>query len=151
MATITGNVFDLASAPFPAALPVLEVRAQKVSVGNGAVHATRRLKVTPNAEGTFSFTMIGTETVTPNPAPILTITWLDPETGAGTGFDQLEFPLNIPAGNGTYSIDEVLAVPVRAGSIVYGLGPPPAHLTNVIYIDISGTNPVFYGPTSGGI
>lgn len=151
MATVTGNVFDLASAPFPTAVPVVEIQASKVSVGVAAIHTTRKITVSPDSAGAFWFQMVGTGTVSPYPEPILTIKWLDPDSSAGTGSDQLSYPLHIPAGNGTYTIDQVIEVPVQAGGIVYGMGAPPDYLSNVIYIDISGIYPVFYAPTSGGI
>lgn len=150
MATVIGNVFDLSAAPFPAAVPVLEIMPSVLSIGGGTVYPRRKVTVTVSAAGEFSFTMVGTDTVTPDPEPVLVVKWLDPADSAGTGYDEFRY-LHVPAGSGTYTIDQVLDAPVQAGSIVYGMGAPPDYLSNVIYIDISGTVPVLYGPTNGGI
>ncbi|QNA93273.1 MULTISPECIES: hypothetical protein [unclassified Microbacterium] len=146
MSTITGLLTDAGLSPFQGRFPRLKFRPVNATTADAHVVTREPVDAVINdGTGEFSVTVVSSDETTPPTRYTVTADW-----DSGRELDVIQ-GLYVPAGNWNLS-DLILATaPPSVGMVMYGFGPPPPGLTNVLYVDISGSKPVLYAPENGGI
>lgn len=149
---ITGFLTDVGIKPLSGRFPRLFLRLEQPSTFGANLLVTDKYEAAiTDATGVFAFRgVVGSDEMLPERTYTLTADW-----DAGQELDVLS-GLIVPSTGG--AISDLIAATARArpGTVMYGYGPPPDHLTNILYVDISGANPislgnpVLYGPSNGG-
>lgn len=144
---VTGYLTDVGVNPLTGRFPRLLLRLDSASTmgANVLVRAPYEANII-DGTGAFTFSnVVGTDEMLPASTYTLRVDW-----DAGQQLDVIT-GLRIPAEGGTISDIIAATATAQPGTVMYGFGPPPPTLTNVLYIDISGENPVLYAPSNGGI
>lgn len=94
-ATYTGDLTDFAEAPFPTAVPKLTVYPKKDGFGAKGLLSTRRIPITVNANGSFSFQLVPSAQTLPPQSYILRCEWV----GSDFGYSEWEFTAAVGGGN----------------------------------------------------
>lgn len=147
MASITGFLSDAGLAPFSGRFPELQLIPDRPATTDAHVILTARVSAVVNdTTGAFTFSEVVASDVTiPAVKYTLRATW-----DAGQELDVIT-GLTVPTGDWYFTDLIVASTLANPGTVMYGFGPPPASLSGVLYVDISGTNPVLYAPSNGGI
>lgn len=146
MAAVTGLLTDLALDPLSGRFPRLFFRTDKPATTGPNLIVTARVEATVNAAtGAFSVDVVPTDALVPATTYTITADW-----DAGQELDVLT-GLRVPSAGGTILDLIVESGRATGGLVMYGYGPPPPTLSNVLYVDVSGVNPTLYGPSTGGI
>lgn len=144
---VTGVLSDVGLNPLTGRFPRLFLRLDQPSTYYSNVLVTDKYEANiTDSTGAFIFTsVVGTDEMLPASTYTLTADW-----DAGMQLDVIT-GLRVPATGG--NIADLIIATGRAnpGTVMFGYGPPPESLTNVLYIDISGADPVLYAPSNGGI
>jgi len=145
LVTVTGNVWDHSRDPIPAeSEPELWFRPAASTIA-GSLLAGIESQATLNvATGAFEVELESAPGIQYTPV----LRWL---VNPGSELERraygyTEFPAFNPGAGGDIG---TLPPYVTVNGIVAGYGPPPAELTDVFYLDISGPKPVLYGPEGG--
>ena len=143
LVSITGNAWDHGRRVVPAVWkPRLWVRPVGDRVAAGLMVGSSVQATLDPVSGAFSVEVEGGLDY------VMWMDWLipgmelEPPSDRARGF--AEWPRFNAASGGS-----VESLPTRGVSwrgVVFGYGPPDASYVNVIYVDISGVNPVIYGP-----
>lgn len=144
---ITGFVSDVGLKPLAGRALRLFLKLDKPStLGPNLLLRDRYEAVITDATGAFVFSnVVGSDEMLPPSTYTLVAKWdgyLEQDVITG---------LRVPASGGEISDLISAAGAASPGTVMYGFGPPPDDLTNVLYIDISGSDPVLYAPSDGGI
>lgn len=143
---VTGYLTDVGVKPLSGRFPRLFLRLDNVSTMGPNVLVRDPYEATiTDATGAFTFSgVVGSDEMLPSSTYTLTADW-----DAGQRLDVLS-GLRVPSTGG--NISDIIAATGAAqpGTVMYGYGPPPDNLSNVLYVDISGGNPVLYAPNNGG-
>lgn len=144
---VTGFLTDVGVNPLSGRFPRLFLRLARPSTfGANVLVRDKYEAIITDSTGAFVFEgVVGSDEMLPESTYTLTADW-----DAGQGFDVIS-GLRVPSTGGNISDLVAASGPSNAGTVMYGFGPPPAALSGVLYIDISGENPVLYGPSNGGI
>lgn len=145
LVTVTGNVWDHSQAPIPAdQQPRLWFRPDKSRIGKGLqADVETRANLTAGS-GAFTVQLESLPNISYTPVlDYLVESGGLPENRA-RGY--IEFPPFYPGNGGDIS---TLTSFVGVNGLMFGFGKPPAHLANVVYLDISGPNIRIYGPKGG--
>lgn len=148
--TYTGRLTDFKRAAIPSgASPQLYVRPVQPGYGALGLLSDRRIPVTLASDGSFSVHLEASSSVRPEARYEIICEWLD-ATGIPQGFSRWAV-FRAPAGGG--NIADLVDLPIPSvGGILYGYGKPPASIpSNCIYLDISGSKPVIYGPKGANV
>lgn len=145
LVTITGNVWDHSRDPIPEAQqPRLWFRPNRSRVGAGLQAGVETQATLTASTGAFTVELESFPDTTYTPVLDYLISGsTDPDVRA-RGY--IEFPPIFPGTGGDISS---LGAFVGVNGIIFGFGPPPAHLSAVVYMDITGPNIRIYGPTGG--
>lgn len=143
---VTGYLTDVGVKPLSGRFPRLMLRLDRPSTMGPNVLVTEPYEAVIN-DGTGAFTfsgVVGSDEMLPASTYTLLADW-----DAGQQLDVLA-GLRIPSSGG--NISDIIAAmgAAQPGTVMYGYGPPPTNLSNVLYVDISGGNPVLYAPSNGG-
>lgn len=112
----------------------------------------RPVWVEPDADGLVRAELVPTYGLRPDVWYTVRFEWFytDPATGQRLpGWSEIKGRLRVPEAGGT--LGDLLETAAPPGSVMWGYGPPPSYLQDVIYADFSGMKLRFYGPTNGGI
>jgi hypothetical protein len=143
---VVGRLADVGLNPLLGRFPRLTLRLDQPTTFGTRLLVTDKFEATINdATGEFVFqNVVGSDEMLPAGTYTLTADW-----DAGRELDVLS-GLRVPSTGGTVS-DMIAAMgQAQPGTVMYGFGPPPATLSNVLYADISGAKPVLYAPSNGG-
>lgn len=148
--TYTGRLTNFARGTIPAgAEPRLYVKPVQPGYGGLGLLADRRIPVTLESDGSFSVRLEASNSVRPEALYELICEWLD-QSGNPQGFSRWAL-FRAPVGGGNIA-DLVDLAPPSGVQLMYGYGPPPSSIpANTIYLDISGSKPVIYGPEGGQV
>lgn len=143
---VTGVLGDVGLNPLSGRFPRLFLRLDRPSTFGSNVLVTDKYEASiSDSSGAFEFEgVVGTDEMLPQSTYTLTADW-----DAGQELDVMT-GLRVPSTGG--NISDIIAATGAAqpGTVMYGYGPPPPSLQNVLYVDISGVNPVLYAPSNGG-
>lgn len=144
---VTGFLTDVGINPLSGRVPRLFLVLDRPSTFGANLLVTDKYEATiTDSTGAFVFkNVVGSDEMLPESTYTLVADW-----DAGQQIDVMS-GLRVPSTGGDITDIIVSTVRVRPGSIMYGYGPPPPALTNVLYADISGAKPVLYVPSNGGI
>lgn len=144
---VTGRLSDVGLKPLSGRFPSLALRLDRPSTFGANVLVRDRYRATINdSTGQFTFTsVVGSDEMLPASTYTLVADW-----DAGQQLDVIS-GLRVPSKGGTISDIVAATAAVRPGTVMYGFGPPPTHLTNILYIDITGPDLKLYAPSNGGI
>jgi len=147
MASIAGFLTDAGLEPFAGRFPQLQLIPDRPAATDQHVILTARVDAAiTDATGAFTFSdVVASDTTIPVTRYTMRATW-----DAGQELDVIT-GLVVPSGDWNFSDLVAASAKATPGTVMYGFGAPPASLTNVLYIDISGSNPVLYAPSNGGI
>lgn len=142
--TVSGNAMDHNAVAVPASLqPELWFRPLATSLAHGAL-TNREVKAELQSSGAFTALLESH----PNIRYVPFMRWLtdtsqanlDPQNRA---LEYCEWQVINPGQGGDIS---TLDPNVGVTGLLYGFGPPPERLENVVYIDITGPQIRIYGP-----
>ena len=144
---ITGRLSDVGLQPLSGRFPRLFLRLDRPSTFGSNLLVRDKYEATiTDGTGAFVFeSVVGSDEMLPASTYTLVADW-----DAGQQLDVMS-GLRVPSTGGNISDIIIATGAARPGTIMYGFGPPPPELQNVLYIDISGVNPVLYAPSNGGI
>lgn len=129
MATVTGTLTDFAPAALTAFQPVLIFKADSPALTAGGVLASRPIRVTPAADGSFTTDLVASSFTTPEVTYTLRIEWLDSSSGY-IGLDILT-GLVVPPGGG--GIGGMSGIPISRWWV--GADAPPDPEANTWWLD----------------
>lgn len=154
MPTVTGNVRTWGFDAFPVdeRLLVWFVPSSAGMAGTSLL-PDRKVSVEPASNGSFTVNLAQTTNVIPDVWFEVRFEWFEKHPIMDDwnlkGWSTLPGKLRVPAAGGP--IVDLLDTPAPPGAIMHGYGDPPSSLSNVIYIDRSGVNPVLWAPPGGRI
>ena len=144
LATFTGRVTDFSRKPFATSEGLqLRVVPAESAFGGLGILARKPIPVTVAANGDFTVNIETSSSTRPGVLYSLQARWLG-ETGWA---EWAQFRATAGGGN----LKDIVALPVPAGAIAYGFGPPPPDFGGGFYLDISGNKPVLYAREGKGI
>ena len=142
--SFTGRVTDFARQPFTTTEGLsLRVVPAESAFGGLGILARKPIPVTVAANGEFTVKLETSSSVRPCVLYSLQARWLG-ETGWA---EWAQFRATAGGGN----LKDIVALPVPAGAVAYGFGPPPPDFAGGFYLDISKTKPVLYGREGKGL
>ncbi len=149
MAEVTFSVRTYGLAEFPA-----DERLLVAFVPSGASFTTvsafpeRTEYVEPDSEGFVSVELVPTVNVRPEVWYTVRFEWFAhhplQDEWISKGWSEVAGRLRVPDEGGT--LGDLLEAAAPPGSVMWGYGPPPSSLQNVIYVDISGMQPGLWLP-----
>lgn len=146
MPAVTGNVRTWGLQPFPTGERLLlRFVPSSAASSPSALLPLREEVVEPGSTGAFSVTLAATTAIVADVWYTIRFEWFGSVDNAQlVRWSELPGRLRVPAAGG--NVSQLIEMTPPPGSILYGYGPPPASLSDVSYIDVSGTKPVLYAP-----
>lgn len=112
----------------------------------------RPVWVEPDATGFVSVDLAPTTELRPEVWYEVRFEWFnwDPQKNEWVTVERstIDGRLRLPPTGGT--LGDLLDADAPPGVLMWGYGPPPPHLKDTFYVDISGMELVAYGPSNGG-